>query len=198
MMLGIGLGVHGLALSLGIALVWLLPIVYGLIMGLGLVTFLDQSPFSWLAQTKLAQGFGSIAISPTSAADLQSNSQTNPQANSQPHSQLNPWVQAYCYGLLLGPMTLPCTGPIITSALLLSLNSPGSLPAQLAQELLYFFAFSLGFGWPLLLIPCLAVPVQRRWLGQLRRHHRLLQRISGSLLVVIGAYGMWTEWLPNL
>ncbi|MDX2139176.1 MAG: cytochrome c biogenesis protein CcdA, partial [Chloroflexota bacterium] len=35
----------------------------------------------------------------------------------------NPYVAAYVYGLMFGPMTLPCTGPIITGALLVGAGS---------------------------------------------------------------------------
>jgi cytochrome c-type biogenesis protein len=52
----------------------------------------------------------------------------------------NRYVTAYLYGLLLGPMTLPCTGPIITSAFLLGANDF----AVLAEGLLYFLCFGAG------------------------------------------------------
>ncbi|TVR85877.1 MAG: hypothetical protein EA416_16230 [Trueperaceae bacterium] len=106
----------------------------------------------------------------------------------------NPFATAYAYGLLLGPMTLPCTGPIVVSAFLVGAGSV----AVLTDGLLYFLAFGLGFGWPLVLLPLLAAPLQRRGVGWLTRRHGLLTRVSGALLVAIGAFGVWTEVLPNV
>ena len=106
----------------------------------------------------------------------------------------SPIATAFAYGLLLGPMTLPCTGPIVVSAFLVGAGSV----AMLSEGLLYFLAFGLGFGWPLVLLPLLAAPLQRRGVGWLTQRHGLLTRLSGALLVAIGAFGVWTEVLPNL
>jgi len=106
----------------------------------------------------------------------------------------SPFATAFAYGLLLGPMTLPCTGPIVVSAFLIGAGGA----AMLTEGLLYFVAFGLGFGWPLVALPLLAAPLQRRGVGWLTRRHGLLTRVSGALLVVIGAFGVWTEVLPNL
>ncbi len=101
----------------------------------------------------------------------------------------NALVSAYLYGVLLGPMTLPCTGPIVVSAFLLGAGNASAL----ASSLLYFFAFGLGFGWPLLLLPLLASAAQRRSLGWLTKNHHLLTRISGALLLGVGIFGVFTE-----
>lgn len=106
----------------------------------------------------------------------------------------NPYSGAYLYGLLLGPMTLPCTGPIILSAFLLGSNSA----ADLADGLLYFFFFGLGFGWPLVLLPFLAVSFQRQLIGWTTKNYKLLTRVSGTLLVLIGLVGIYVELLPML
>lgn len=106
----------------------------------------------------------------------------------------NPRVSAYLYGVLLGPMTLPCTGPVVVSAFLLGAGSASAL----TSSLLYFFAFGLGFGWPLVLLPLAALPLQRRGVGWLTRNHTLLTRVSGVLLLGIGVFGVVTELLPQL
>jgi len=106
----------------------------------------------------------------------------------------NPLASAYLYGVLLGPMTLPCTGPVVVSAFLLGAGSA----AALAGSLVYFFVFGLGFGWPLVLLPFAATPLQRRGVGWLTRNHTLLTRVSGVLLVGIGIFGVMTELLPQL
>ncbi len=111
----------------------------------------------------------------------------------------NPFGTAYLYGLMFGPMTLPCTGPIITTAFVLSVDSTGTLSGTaLLSRLLYFVCFGLGFGWPLLILPVLARSAQRRFLNWTTQNHELLVRGSGALLVVIGIFGIWTELLPNL
>ena len=106
----------------------------------------------------------------------------------------NPYIGAFVYGLLLGPMTLPCTGPIILSAFLLGTNSA----ADLADGLLYFFFFGLGFGWPLVLLPFLAVSFQRQLIGWTTKNYKLLTRVSGMLLIAIGLGGIYVELLPQL
>ncbi len=106
----------------------------------------------------------------------------------------NPLASAYLYGVMLGPMTLPCTGPVVVSAFLIGAGSA----AALTSSLLYFFAFGLGFGWPLVLLPFAALPLQRRGVGWLTRNHTMLTRVSGVLLLGIGVFGVVTELLPQL
>jgi cytochrome c biogenesis protein CcdA len=106
----------------------------------------------------------------------------------------NPYGSAFAYGLLLAPMTLPCTGPIITSAFVLGARDAGAL----VDGLLYFLAFGLGFGWIMALLPLAALPLQRRIVGWLARQHTTLNRTSGVLLIAIGMFGVLTEILPQI
>jgi cytochrome c-type biogenesis protein len=106
----------------------------------------------------------------------------------------NPYATAFLYGLLLGPMTLPCTGPIIVSAFLLGAGSAASL----ADNLLYFLAFGLGFGWPLIVLPLVALPIQKRFTGWTTGNYKLLTQISGVLLVIIGIFGIVLDLIPNV
>ena len=105
----------------------------------------------------------------------------------------NPYAAAFLYGLLLGPMTLPCTGPIITSAFVLGARDA----RMLLDGILYFLFFGLGFGWLLVALPLIALPLQKRLVGWLAHHHRLLNRASGVLLVAVGIFGILTELLPQ-
>ena len=106
----------------------------------------------------------------------------------------NPLATAYGYGLLLGPMTLPCTGPLIISVFAI-----GSISgtAALADGLVYFLAFGLGFGWPLVVLPFLAAPVQQRFTSFLTRHHRAIAVGSGLLLIAVAVVGLTADILPN-
>ena len=106
----------------------------------------------------------------------------------------NPYLTAYVYGLLLGPMTLPCAGPIVLTAFFLGAESA----SQLANSLLYFLAFGLGFGWPLVMLPLVAQPVQRKFTQWPTRHYRALTVASGALLLAVGLYGFAVEVLPNV
>lgn len=105
----------------------------------------------------------------------------------------SPYAAAYVYGLLFGPMTLPCAGPIITSAFVLGAGDA----LALTDGLLYFLFFGLGFGLPLILLPLIALPIQRRLVGWLASHNTLLNRASGILLIAVGVFGIVTELLPN-
>ncbi len=106
-----------------------------------------------------------------------------------------PTAAAYAYGFFLAPMTLPCTGPLIISAFVVG-GVAGT--GALGESLLYFVWFSLGFGWPLVLLPLLAAPVQRRFTSALTRHHRRIGIASGALLVVVAVVGLWVDVRPSL
>lgn len=106
-----------------------------------------------------------------------------------------PAPTAFAYGLVLGPLTLPCTGPLILSAFVLgSVGGTG----ELVDGLAYFVAFGLGFGWPLVVLPFLAAPVQQRATRWLARHHRGVGIVSGLILIAVAAFGWVVDVRPNL
>lgn len=162
-MIGLGLVLYLLNRSFSSILDWLLPVIYGVVLLLGLGMLLGRNPFAGLSMST-----GAV--------------------------KRNPFVSAYTYGLLLGPMTLPCTGPVIISAFVLGAGSATSL----AEGLLYFIAFGIGFGWPLAALPLVAVPVQRRVTGWLTSHYVWIGRLSGAMLIAIAVFGIWTEVIPNV
>jgi cytochrome c-type biogenesis protein len=163
MMTVVGLALFLLRQSFGAILPWLLPLVYGSVIVLGVLLLLGRNPFARLAAID-APVFRS------------------------------PFLTAFAYGLLLGPMTLPCAGPLIVSAFVLGAGSIASL----ADGLLYSLAFGLGFGWPLVALPLLATPLQRQLTRRLAGQYGLLTRVAGLLLVGIGLFGAWAEILPAL
>ncbi len=105
----------------------------------------------------------------------------------------NSYAAAYVYGLLLGPMTLPCVGPLVISAFALGADDA----KELVDGLLYFLAFGLGFGWPLVALPMVAVQRQRSFIKWMTTNHETLTRVSGVLLIGIGLLGFGTEVIPN-
>jgi cytochrome c-type biogenesis protein len=163
MMTVVGLALYLLRQTFGAILPWLLPLVYGSVILLGILLLLGRNPFARLAAVN-APVFR------------------------------NPFLTAFTYGLLLGPMTLPCAGPLIVSAFVLGAGSIASL----ADGLLYALAFGLGFGWPLVALPFLALPAQRLLTRGLAGQYGLLTRAAGLILIGIGAFGVWAEILPSL
>lgn len=106
----------------------------------------------------------------------------------------NRYAAAFAYGLLLGPTTLPCTGSLFASAFLVGMADAGAY----LDYLLFFLAFGVGFGFPLILIALAAAPIQRRAVRWLTQHHRLLERASGVLLIAVGVFGLLTEFAPRV
>jgi cytochrome c-type biogenesis protein len=105
-----------------------------------------------------------------------------------------PASSAFVYGLAMGPLTLPCTGPLIISAFVVG-GVAGS--GELVDGLVYFLFFGLGFGWPLVLLPLLAAPAQQRMTRFLTRNHRAITILSGILLLAVAAAGWWFDIRPN-
>lgn len=100
-----------------------------------------------------------------------------------------PFANAFVYGLLYGPLTLPCSGPLIVSIFALSLSAGEAL-----SRMSVFLWFGLGFGLPLLLLSFLAGGMQRQLTQLLARHARLINFIAGMLLVGIGLYDLSLNW----
>jgi cytochrome c-type biogenesis protein len=63
----------------------------------------------------------------------------------------NPFGQAYLYGLMLGPLALPCAGAFALSLIAYSVGLAETLP-----RIVTFVAYGLGFGLPLVLLSLLA------------------------------------------
>ncbi len=105
-----------------------------------------------------------------------------------------PSASAFVYGVLMAPLTLPCTGPLIISAFVLG-GVAGT--GAFANALGYFLAFGLGFGWPLVVLPLLARPFQRQITRFLGVHHRAIGIGSGVLLLIIAAVGVWNDFRPS-
>ena len=162
LMMGVGGLLFVLNRSFGGILFWLLPLIYGAVIILGLLMLFGFNPFNRLGT------FQSPVLD-------------------------NPYSSAFLYGLLLGPMTLPCTGPFFLSGVLIGSTDLASL----GSGLLYFFFFGLGFGWPLVVLPLFALPLQRRATSWLTKNYKVLTRASGVLLLGIGIFGVWTELLPQ-
>jgi cytochrome c-type biogenesis protein len=101
----------------------------------------------------------------------------------------NPYVNAYVYGLLYGPIALPCSGPLVVGIFTYSLTT-----AEVLSKLSIFLWFGVGFGLPLLLLSFLSGAAQQWVVRFFARHSRIINIIGGLLLVSVGLYGLISNW----
>lgn len=101
----------------------------------------------------------------------------------------HPFLNAYLYGLLYGPISFPCTGPLLVSIFAISLSL-----GEAFSKFSVFFWYGLGFGLPLLLISLLSGSLQRQLTGFVARHTRLLNLCGGLLLIGIAVYDLTQNW----
>ena len=101
-----------------------------------------------------------------------------------------PFVNAYLYGLLYGPIALPCSGPFIVSIFALSFTA-----GEAFTKLWVFLSFGLGFGVPLLIISLLSGALQRQLTVLFARHSQIINVIGGLLLVGIAIYDLSQNWV---
>lgn len=101
----------------------------------------------------------------------------------------NPYANAFVYGLLYGPLALPCSGPLVVGIFALSITAGEAL-----GRMSTFLWFGLGFGLPLLALS-FASGASQRWITrQFAQRARLLNLIAGLLLVGIGLVDLATNW----
>jgi cytochrome c-type biogenesis protein len=100
----------------------------------------------------------------------------------------HPFINAYVYGLLYGPIALPCSGPLVVGIFAYSLTAGEAL-----SKLSVFFWFGMGFGLPLLLLSLLSGRLQRQITRFFAVHARLVNLMGGLLLVAIGLYDLWSN-----
>ncbi len=101
----------------------------------------------------------------------------------------NPFGQAYLYGVMLGPLALPCAGVFAISLIAYSVGLTETLP-----KILTFLAYGLGFGLPLVLLSLLAGARRRDVVRFITSHHRAIEVIGGILLVVVGVGDLVLNW----
>ncbi len=91
----------------------------------------------------------------------------------------HPLAQAYVYGLMFGPVALPCAGPFIVALLAISIGLD-----ETVARVLTFVAFGLGMGLPLIVISVLGGSGARPLTSWLTRHHVAIGRVAGVLLIM--------------
>lgn len=101
----------------------------------------------------------------------------------------NPYRQAYVYGIVLGPIALPCAGPFLVSLLGISIGI-----ADAAGKVGTFLVFGLGFGLPLVVLSLLAGTRSREIVGWIVAHHRAVEIVAGLLLIVVAIVDLADKW----
>ncbi len=153
MMLALGALIAVLNVSAGRVLAFLTPAADIIVVGLGILLLLGKNPFARLPQIHFKSGGES------------------------------PFLSAYVYGLLYGPIALPCSAPLVISLFALSLGAQGFF-----NQLVFFLIFGFGFGLPLVAISLIAKSQQQWVLRQFTRHYPLIGRLSGIVLVIVGTW----------
>jgi len=101
----------------------------------------------------------------------------------------HPYGNAYIYGLLYGPIALPCAGPMVVSIFALSFTVREAL-----SQLWVFLWFGLGLGVPLLILSLLSGVLQRQLTTLFARHNRTVNFIGGLLLIGVAVYDLSQNW----
>jgi cytochrome c-type biogenesis protein len=101
----------------------------------------------------------------------------------------NPYRQAYVYGLMLGPIALPCAGPFLVSLLGISLGVPDAV-----GKIGTFLVFGLGFGLPLVLLSLVTGVRSREVVRWIVANHRAIEVLAGFLLIAVGVLDLVDKW----
>jgi cytochrome c-type biogenesis protein len=101
----------------------------------------------------------------------------------------HPLGNAYAYGLLYGPIALPCSGPLVVSIFALSFTAGEAL-----SQLWTFLWFGMGLGIPLLILSFLSAAFQHRLTTLFARHSRIVNLVAGLLLVGVALYDLAQNW----
>jgi cytochrome c-type biogenesis protein len=137
---------------------YLIPLIDGLLIVLGLLLIAGRNPFERL---------------PGMRVPLVS----------------NPYGQAYVYGVMLGPLALPCAGPFLVALLALSVGF-GDAVARLGT----FIVFGLGFGLPLVVLSLLAGARQQTVVRWIVSNHRAIEIASGVILILVALWDLRENW----
>jgi cytochrome c-type biogenesis protein len=100
----------------------------------------------------------------------------------------HPFANAFVYGLLYGPIALPCSGPLVVGIFVFSLTA-----GELFSKLSVFFWFGIGFGLPLLALSLLSGSFQRQITRLFAIHARKVNILGGILLLAVGFYDLWVN-----
>jgi cytochrome c-type biogenesis protein len=101
----------------------------------------------------------------------------------------NPYARGLVYGIVLGPLAVPCAGAFLVALLAIGLN-----PVDEAGRLLTFVSFGLGFGLPLVALSLLTGQLRPTITAAIAARHVAFERIGGAALIVIGVLDLRESW----
>jgi len=101
----------------------------------------------------------------------------------------HPFLNAYVYGLLYGPIALPCSGPLLVAIFAISFTLQEAF-----DKFWVFIWYGLGFGLPLLILSLLSGSLRRQLTIHFARHSQFLNRVGGILLIAIAIYDVMQNW----
>jgi len=110
-------------------------------------------------------------------------------------SRLTWLARMFVFGLSFSLSWTPCVGAFLGSALMLAASR-----ASWAEGAALLLCYSLGLGLPFVL-SALLIDRLKASTAAIMRHHQLITRISGALLILIGlllVFGLFGTWVARL
>lgn len=101
----------------------------------------------------------------------------------------NPYANAFTYGLMFGPIALPCSGPVAVSVFALSFGV-----GDILGKIFLFLVFGLGFGMPLIALSFMSSSRQSWLLGKFTRNYAIINRAAGVFLIAVGIYEIYVNF----
>ncbi|QQG39988.1 MAG: cytochrome C biogenesis protein [Candidatus Aenigmatarchaeota archaeon] len=98
----------------------------------------------------------------------------------------DPLRGSFVYGLLYGPIVLPCNAPLFLAVFTRSVGVE-----DFFGRLGIVLAFGLGFGLPLLLISLLGKARQGWLVRMFAENHSNINRVAGVILIAVGLYDLY-------
>lgn len=93
------------------------------------------------------------------------------------------FIGIFLYGVVYGLATIGCSAPLFFAVLFWAIVSGGIL-----NGIITFMVYALGMGLPLILTSILLAKVKELTVNKLVKMTPWIQRFSGIILIIIGAY----------
>ncbi len=101
------------------------------------------------------------------------------------------YLSSFVIGVVFAAGWTPCVGTVLSAILLLAADTQ-----TLGQGMLMLAAYSLGLGFPFLVVGA-AFETITPWLRKLNRHLKVVSIISGIFLIAVGV-AIFAGWLGSL
>jgi len=95
----------------------------------------------------------------------------------------NPYMASFVFGLLYGPIVIPCNAPLVFAVFAFSATLTGFI-----SSFGLFMAFGLGLGAPLVLLSLFSTAKSSWLVKKFTKYHTPINRIAGVLLVLLSSY----------